>query len=492
MCVERVIWLLTTVFVTLFLANFTSTSTIPRTINENDTIIDVEYTVVNSLYKDLMDGYDKRVRPVRNQSQSLEVNFLFCLYNIVALNTASQKLSILATFFVGWKDEILSWNPENYDGAKLVKFATSEVWTPAVVISKSIDGHGIIGKPTDLVSYTNDGYALWSPDGLFDVICEVNTRYYPFDLQICNITIYVSDSLSSEVELESLQNGAITDRIYSPNSAWKLVGTYTDEKYYVGVKLVTIVLELRRRKAYLLFTVISPLILLSILNVGVFLVPVDSGEKGSIAVTIFLSYVVFISTINDELPHNSINHSYLLNYILLLLILSVCTVLYSFAEAWVYIYYAEDEVNNKLIRALFKTSDVIRQRNNTQPIDLNTSQPAYKESSTVHQDTETLRTVKRKLNNSAPIDLTNSQATDDKQNIEKLPIVNRKLNENPPEDPKTQPPVEINLLNGQQHTEQMTWRRILRRIDITMFCITFAWNLFITVGHMIFLAFGRH
>ena len=479
-------------FVTLFLANFTSTSTIARTINENDIISDVEYTVVTSLYKDLMDGYDKRVRPVRNQSQSLEVNFLFCLYNIVALNTASQKLSILATFFVGWKDEILSWNPEDYDGAKLVKFTTSEVWTPAVVISKSIDGHGIIGKPTDLVSYTNEGYALWSPDGLFDVICEVNTRYYPFDLQICNITIYVSDSLSSEVELESLQNGAITDRIYSPNSAWKLVGTYTDEKYYVGVKLVTIVLELRRRKAYLLFTVISPLILLSILNVGVFLVPVDSGEKGSIAVTIFLAYGVFISTVNDEIPHNSINHSYLLNYILLLLILSVYTVLYSFTEAWVYIYYAEDEVNNKFIRALFKTSDVNRQRNNTQPIDLNTSQPAYKESSTVQQDTETLGTVKRKLNNSAPIDLTNCQATDDKQNIEKLPIVYRKISEITPDDPKSQLTVEINSLNGQQHTEHLTWRIILRRVDITMFCITFAWNVFMTVGHMVFLALGHH
>ena len=484
-------------FVTLFRANLTSTSTIPRTINENGTIIDVEYTVVTSLYKDLLHGYDKRVRPVRNQSQSLEVNFLFCLYNIVALNTASQKLSVLATFFVGWKDEILTWNPADYDGAKLVKFTTSEVWTPAVVISKSIDGHGIIGKPTDLVSYTNEGYALWSPDGLFDVICEVNTRYYPFDLQICNITIYVSDSLSSEVELESLQNGAMTDRIYSPNSAWKLVGTYTDEKYYVGVKLVTIVLELRRRKAYLLFTVISPLILLSILNVGVFIVPVDSGEKGSIAVTIFLAYGVFISTINDELPHNSINHSYLLNYILLLLILSVCTVLYSFAEAWIYIYYAEDEVNNTLIRALFKTSDVNRQRNNTQPTVLNTSQPAHKESSTVQQNTDALRTVNRKLNNSAPIDLTNSPSvqpnvTYDIQNTEKLPIVNRKINENLPEDQKSQSPVEINFLNGQQHTEQLTWRRILRRIDITMFCITFAWNVFITVGHMIFLAFGRH
>ena len=479
-------------FVTLFLANFTSTSTIPRTINENGTIIDVEYTIVTSLYKDLLHGYDKRVRPVRNQSQSLEVSFLFCLYNIVALNTASQKLSVLATFFVGWKDEILTWNPEDYDGAKLVKFTTSEIWTPAVVISKSIDGHGIIGKPTDLVSYTNEGYALWSPDGLFDVICEVNTRYYPFDLQICNITIYVSDSLSSEVELESLQNGAMTERIYSPNSAWKLVGTYLDEKYYVGVKLVTIVLELRRRKAYLMFTVISPLILLSILNVGVFLVPVDTGEKGSIAVTIFLAYGVFISTINDEIPHNSINHSYLLNYILLLLILSVCTVLYSFAEAWVYIYYAEDEVNNTLIRALFKTSDVNRQRNNTQPTVLNTSQPAHKESSAVQQNTDALRIVNRKLSNSAPIHLTSSQATDDKQNIEKLPIVNRTINENPPEAPKSQSPVEISSLNGQQHTEQLTWRRILRRIDITMFCITFAWNILITVAHMVFLAFGRH
>ena len=93
--------------------------------------------------------------------------------------------------------------------------------------------------------------------------------------------------------------------------------------------------------SFILYTVISPLILLSLLIVCVFLVPVDSGEKASTSVTIFLSYGIFVSAIRDELPPNSINGSYLLSYIQLLLLFSVFSVIYYFIQSWIFAHYAE-------------------------------------------------------------------------------------------------------------------------------------------------------
>ena len=111
-------------------------------------------------------------------------------------------------------------------------------------------------------------------------------------------------------------------------------------------------LELERRHEFILFTTICPLVLLSVINVGVFLVPVNSGEKGSISVTILLSYSVFITTISEELPRNSLNISYILIYILLLLMLSVLAVVYSYIQSYIYDRYSNERVTMRCLRKL--------------------------------------------------------------------------------------------------------------------------------------------
>ena len=357
MCLEQLAWISIRFYMDIILylaALISSSAALPFYIGYNSSSY-VDYTNVSNLYDGILLGYDRRVRPVRNQSKPVTVLLTFSISNIIHLDTASQRLSFLGTFFFLWNDELLVWNPDDYGGSQKAMLPSNTVWKPTVVISNTFNGLGVVGHPTDIVGYTDKGNATWVPEGLFDVLCSVNTRFYPFDVQVCRITFYVSDTYSTEVQLESLYSKAMTD-VYYPNMEWDLMDSHTEEEIFMGVKFIHFVLQLRRRKAYLLYTIISPLILLSVLNVGVFLVPVDTSEKGSISVTIFLSYGIFISIINNELPHNSINVSYLLNYILFLLILSVTAVLYSFIQAWVFTYHAGEEVKVGLLRALFKTS----------------------------------------------------------------------------------------------------------------------------------------
>ena len=416
-------WIFAVFYIAILRADFVYTTTRLTTQTLNGSSTDVSYQNVIHLYDDILLGYDKRIRPVRNQSQAVIVNFTFLLSNVIQFDTATQKLSFSGTFFFMWKDELLTWNSTKYGGLKEAKLPLKVVWTPTMVISKSLEGQGLIGHPTDIVTYMDDGYALWAPEGLFDIICEVNTKFYPFDMQTCKITIYVSDTYYKDVKLVKSSNVTESD-LYYLNMEWNLVDTHTEEAFYLGVKFVNIVLRLKRRKAYLMYTVISPLVLLSVLNVGVFIVPVDTGEKGSIAITIFLSYGVFISTINDDLPHNSIDASYLLNYILLLLILSVTTVIYSFIQSWVFTYHADEEVQIKLLRTFFKTPASDRHVNNNLHVD---------------------------ENNVPEVETDKSRQTD---------------------------------------TDILTWRKILRRIDITLFTVIFVWNAFATVGYMVYLAIG--
>ena len=126
-------------------------------------------------------------------------------------------------------------------------------------------------------------------------------------------------------------------------------------KVYLSLAMVYINLELERRYTFILYTTVYPLVFLSALNVGVLLVPVDSGEKGSIAVTIFLSYGVFITTISGELPHNSLDIAFILIYIFLLLLFSVLAVVYSYVESYLYSRYANKRVYMRVRRKLLKS-----------------------------------------------------------------------------------------------------------------------------------------
>ena len=243
-----------------------------------------------------------------------------------------------------------------YGGIGFAKFPISQVWAPSIALAKSFDGHDVVGDPADVVIYSYDGHGTWIHVGKYNMVCHVTIQFYPFDMQRCVINVFVSDAFLTEVDLVPAVD-AVETQSFDENTEWKLVGfySYISEYINIGTRYNVIVLELERRTAFILFTVISPLILLSVLNVCVFLIPVDSCEKASTSVTIFLSYGVFVSAIRDELPHNSINVSYLMIYIEALLLFSVLSVIYCFVQSWIYSNYGDTMFKWRLNLKLPKT-----------------------------------------------------------------------------------------------------------------------------------------
>ncbi|XP_046553807.1 acetylcholine receptor subunit delta-like [Haliotis rubra] len=70
-----------------------------------------------------------------------------------------------------------------------------------------------------------------------------------------------------------------------------------------------ITINLKRRPLFYIFTSLLPVVLLHFLNSFVFLLPSQSGEKTSMAVSILLSFQLFLSIIRDSLPENSLTVS---------------------------------------------------------------------------------------------------------------------------------------------------------------------------------------
>ena len=299
---------------------------------------------VRALYSYLLTGYDTRIRPTANQSEAVIVSVHFSLTNILDFQTASQKFDVLGYFVFSWEDEFLTWNSSQYSGVSVMKIPKTQVWTPTIMISKIYLGESKVGHDSERVAVTSSGTVLWQPEGTYRIICEVKISYYPFDQQTCILTFYVSDESKQEVELMEDAFGGIRTDKFSENSEWKLLEVYAERKLEYGTYIMDINLKLGRRFEFILFTVIAPLIILSVLNLCVFLVPIESEEKGSFSVTIFLSYGVFVSEISSSLPHNSLDLPYLLIYMLLLLIFSVMTVIYAIIQSRIFTLKAEQPV----------------------------------------------------------------------------------------------------------------------------------------------------
>lgn len=174
-------------------------------------------------------------------------------------------------------------------------------------------------------------------------MCEVNIRYYPFDVQTCKISVYASDETPETVNLIP-QDGGISDEYLTASSEWKVIGLALERHVKFHTGMIDYIFTVERRTSFTMYTVIAPIVLLSLANMCVLLIPIEGGEKVSAAVTLFLAYGVLVTSLSDKLPNNSLEVSYLMTYILMLLVLSVLTALYSIIQARVHAYVGDTPV----------------------------------------------------------------------------------------------------------------------------------------------------
>ena len=153
----------------------------------------------------------------------------------------------------------------------------------------------------------------------FRTSCTVDLANFPFDVQKCNLEfthlIHFSygcgePSLRFYVHLKDVLKEQFTD-----GGEWDLVsGTAMNKSFCTSVQFmpvkypyVVIDLVLKRRPTFYVLNLMVPSVFVSILSVFVFLLPTESGEKISLQITVFLSYMVLILVIADITPTSGVN-----------------------------------------------------------------------------------------------------------------------------------------------------------------------------------------
>ncbi|KAG7461649.1 hypothetical protein MATL_G00193360 [Megalops atlanticus] len=259
------------------------------------------------LYKELMADYNRLERPVANDSAPILVELGMTLLQIIDVDEKNQVLITNVWLQLHWTDVYLSWNPDNYPGVQNLRFPSNQVWVPDILLYNSAD------ERFDATFHTNvlvnaSGYCQYIPPGILKSTCYIDVRWFPFDVQKCNLKF---GSWTYNGWLLDLQMLAVDISAYIPNGEWDLVGVPAkrNELYYECCKEpypdVTFTVTMRRRTLYYGLNLLIPCVLISGLALLVFLLPADSGEKISLGITVLLSLTVFMLLVAEIMPATS-------------------------------------------------------------------------------------------------------------------------------------------------------------------------------------------
>ncbi|XP_071096135.1 neuronal acetylcholine receptor subunit beta-3-like [Haliotis cracherodii] len=240
-----------------------------------------------------------------------------------------------------WTDDLQTWNPGRYSDITNITIPVEKLWLPDLILVNGLDDTSLILPNGEMARVKSDGRVTWYKLITKHTKCPLDMTTFPFDTQTCSIKF--SQCSSAIYEINMTEDGIEIDPLvmFQQNGEWEIVGkseetiVYSyDQKYSYQEMAFRFVF--RRKYLYYIITNILPVMLLSVLNLGMFLLPPESGEKVSLCISIVLSYAVLLSVISGSLPEVSDTVSIFGIYLLAMMFLKVTTTLITVAILNVY------------------------------------------------------------------------------------------------------------------------------------------------------------
>ncbi|XP_052677885.1 neuronal acetylcholine receptor subunit beta-2-like [Crassostrea angulata] len=290
--------------------------------------------VVKNLTKLIFDtnAYDSSLRPASNQMYPTDLKVSFDLISINKLDELEEKLVTTTYLTLQWKDEFLTWDTAGFR-VKKIPLPQNAVWKPDFVLKNGFTEFRELGGPFYYVVLAFDGTIIWKPYQVFESQCSIDVTYFPFDRQMCNIQYTLLSHYTYQVTLSSLSENVRMGN-YKANKAWEITSTSQNIDNSGSKSIITYTLNLKRKPGFYVENLVTPILFLGVLNILVFIIPADAGEKMSYCITVALGFIVFLTIISFELPANSDSTPYLSKYLQIQIFMGGITLVISAIQLW--------------------------------------------------------------------------------------------------------------------------------------------------------------
>ena len=309
------------------------------------------------LYDYLFTGYNTHILP--SYKTVLNVSLGMYLFSINDFNEVSGIFSAVGGVYFLWPDSRLEWKPEDFGNLTTLVVPSTKVWYPELYLINPAENLTPLGDGTFVTRLQCNGYLLRFMGSMIKTTCSVDTTYYPYDEQTCQIKVSAwGYDPKTEVRLQNLST-TLDLFYYQENAQWKLTKTemkpYKIEGFTSGTidGIVVGVISMQRQPEYLVLNILVPIFLLCFLNPFVFLLPPESGERVSYTVTIFLSIAVFMTIFSETMPKSSHPMSMLSYFLTILMAYSTFICLITILIMRMYFKHDDEPIPQSLLWFLY-------------------------------------------------------------------------------------------------------------------------------------------
>lgn len=248
-------------------------------------------------------------RPVLDVASPVKVKLGIELVQLVMVDERSQRITTKLWLRQSWTNELIKWNPRDWGGVDVVNVNAEKVWKPDLLLYNNAEDSfsGGTDKFKTLVTVNQNGTHHWYSPATYISTCQMNVREFPFDTQKCKLKFgsWVFDA--KKIVLSSDNSPFITEK-YLNSSEWDIISmssklntVHYDCCPHPYLDL-TFTFVMRRRSLYYVFNIIAPCIVLVLIVLFCFLLPVKSGERLTLNITVMLSLAIFLQFLSQLLP----------------------------------------------------------------------------------------------------------------------------------------------------------------------------------------------
>ncbi|XP_033745054.1 neuronal acetylcholine receptor subunit alpha-6-like [Pecten maximus] len=424
----------------------------------------VEATTIEKsklLLQDLFQNYSKDIRPVEDQSKPITVNIDLDIVSINDFDDVAGTISMVVILYISWNDESLVWNSTSFGNTTSLTFPQSKLWIPEMFLCNPADSLQPISNKHFKVSLSSNGDVTWTPGALLTATCTPNVYRYPFDQQTCQLQLSPWGYSSQQVKLK-IPSSTILFNYFHMNSEWDVKASLT-YLWSGSFDIAEFFITIERRHMNFLVSVVIPVIMLAFVNLFVFLLPFNSGERASYSITVLLAFTVYMTVVSDRMPASSQPMSYISYYLLSLVGISVVIVTVNIFQIRTYSKHDEDEPVPEWVRTLYLyTQNIFRRKK------VNTSERLHRPDGS---DSKT----NNGLDNNHILDVDSSKRNHDLFYTSILPMSQgqeKPTTDNVPMIPDHQP-------------EVVTWHMAAKIVDTLLFFLFFSFTIATTVSYFI-------
>uniref|UniRef100_A0A914I3G9 Uncharacterized protein n=1 Tax=Globodera rostochiensis TaxID=31243 RepID=A0A914I3G9_GLORO len=249
-----------------------------------------------------------------------DVHISMSLYQIIEVNEPAQNIKMNVWMIQKWHDEMLHWDPREYDMINSTILPHEVLWIPDTYVYNSVvmnadETERYMNIRADSLFWDSRQGATMSflYPAIYTVTCRLNIRYFPYDQQNCTLTI--SSWTNSKSALDYYADEQVNLASYIPNEEWDVASfrIFRHEYKYACCPEPWVILEasivLRRKPLYYVINLIIPTSIITLVAITGFFTPAstadDRTEKINLGITTLLAMSILMLMVSDQMPTTS-------------------------------------------------------------------------------------------------------------------------------------------------------------------------------------------